>query len=317
MTTGCKSADAQATTRRQRMVTSPQGRDGRFVNALPRHDGPMMTMAPEFFFGGSDHRRPVEPLPLELPDSNELETPPQGGLRVTWLGHSTSLVELDGARLLLDPMFAERASPFSWTGPERFHRPPVALESLPRLDALLLSHDHYDHLEQSSVEALAQRAGLGFVVPLGVGTRLERWGIDAARVTELDWWEELRVGAVRVVLTPARHFSGRSAVMSDQDETPWGSWAVVGSDHRVYYSGDSAMFPGFEEIGERLGPFDVTLIEWPTVPRETVEQAPVWSSGVPNPTEAAPAPAGAPPATEYPRGGRGELLSPLAPLQRR
>ena len=372
MTTGCKSADAQATSRQQRLVTSPQWRDGRFVNALPRHDGPVMTMTREFFFGGSDHRRPTEPLPLDVPAPGELATPPEGGLRVTWLGHSTSLVEVDGARLLLDPMFGDRASPVSWAGPKRFYPPPVALEALPRLDAVLISHDHYDHLDRSSVEGLARREALRFVVPLGVGTRLQRWGIDAARVTELDWWQELRLGAVRVVLTPARHFSGRSAVMADKDETLWGGWAMVGPVHRVYYSGDSAMFPGFAEIGERLGPFDITLIEsgaynklwadvhlgpeqavaahravrgklmlpvhwgsfdlalhgwtepaerllvaaaaqgvqlalprpggrvvpgqpvpaerwWPTVPWETAEQAPVWSSGVPTPDEAAPA----------------------------
>jgi L-ascorbate metabolism protein UlaG (beta-lactamase superfamily) len=202
-------------------------------------------------------------------------------LRVTWLGHSTLIVELDGKRLLLDPVWAERASPLTWAGPKRFFAPPLPLSELPEIDAILISHDHYDHLDTQTVQTLAASTRAPFVVPLGVGAHLEYWGVEPARIVELDWWQEHELGDLRLVATPARHFSGRSLTFHDADATLWSGWAMLGPTHRAYYSGDTAMFPGFSEIGERLGPFDVTLIEsgaynsmWPDVhlgPEQAVE----------------------------------------------
>jgi L-ascorbate metabolism protein UlaG (beta-lactamase superfamily) len=145
-------------------------------------------------------------------------------------------------------------------GPKRFHPMPLPLADLPPLDAVAISHDHYDHLDRATVAALAER-GERFVVPLGVGAHLEQWGIAPELIDELDWWEEIRVGELTLVATPGRHFSGRSVVMADRNQTLWSGWALIGPAHRVYYSGDTAMFPGFAEIGRRLGPFDVTMIE--------------------------------------------------------
>jgi L-ascorbate metabolism protein UlaG (beta-lactamase superfamily) len=134
----------------------------------------------------------------------------------------------------------------------------LPLDQLPPVDAVLLSHDHYDHLDEPSIRVLNQRVP-AFVVPLGIGAHLQYWGVPAAKIRELDWWGQTRVGEIELTATPARHFSGRS--LSDADKTLWAGWSLRGPRHRVYYSGDTAMFPGFKEIGARLGPFDATLIE--------------------------------------------------------
>ncbi len=241
-----------------RIERSPQYRGGRFANTLPTvHSGMSVAAATEFFFGGSAHRTPDAPLPT-VPRTAGDFAEPVAGLRVTWLGHSTLLVELEGARVLVDPVWGERASPASFFGPKRFYAPLLALADLPPLDAVVISHDHYDHLDEGTVRALAERVPR-FVVPLGVGSHLERWGVDAARITELDWWERAEAGGVALVSTPARHFSGR--FLTDRDATLWSGWAFVGREHRVFYSGDTALAPEFAEVGERLGPFDVSLVE--------------------------------------------------------
>jgi L-ascorbate metabolism protein UlaG (beta-lactamase superfamily) len=214
----------------------------------------------EFATGGSPHRMPQGALPVLSRTKQDFELHPTSGLRLTWLGHSTLLIELDGLRFLLDPVWGERTSPFTWLGPKRFYAPPLALADLPRLDAVLISHDHYDHLDYPTILHL-EALDVPFIVPLGVGAHLHAWGIENDRIIELDWWGEHQLGPVRLVSTPARHFSGRSLIMRDQNKTLWTGWALLGSQHRVYYSGDTAMFPGFRDIGERFGPFDVTLIE--------------------------------------------------------
>jgi L-ascorbate metabolism protein UlaG (beta-lactamase superfamily) len=161
-------------------------------------------------------------------------------------------------RVLTDPMFSERASPFWFVGPKRFFPPPLPLDSLPDIDAVVISHDHYDHLDMASVRALGAK-GARFVVPLGIGARLEGWGIPLVQITELEWWESTTVGALTITSTPSRHFSGRW--LDDADATLWSGWAIASPTHRVYYSGDTALLPEMEEIGTRLGPFDVAMIE--------------------------------------------------------
>jgi L-ascorbate metabolism protein UlaG (beta-lactamase superfamily) len=181
-------------------------------------------------------------------------------LRVTWLGHSSVLLEIDGARILTDPVWSNRISPVAWAGPKRFFAPPLPLDELPELDVVVISHDHYDHLDRDTIEYLAQK-GPVFAVPLGVGEYLEQWGVAPSRILEADWWEKFEVGSLRLTATPARHSSGRSLVRRDKDKTLWSGWAIEGPSHRVYFSGDTSLFPGFREIGSRLGPFDVTLLE--------------------------------------------------------
>jgi L-ascorbate metabolism protein UlaG (beta-lactamase superfamily) len=241
--------------RLSRMERSPQYRDGRFVNPQPLVNylwGMVkgLLRASRFATPASLSVASVEPA--------RLARPPASGLRVTWLGHAASLVEIDGARVLTDPVWSDRISPVPGVGPRRWYPPPVALGELPPIDVVVISHDHYDHLDHGTILAMRGWANV-FVVPLGVGAHLAYWGIPEARIVELDWWEETRVAGLRIVCTPARHASGRH--LFDRDATLWAGWALVGAEHRVYFSGDTGLFPAMKEIGRRLGPFDLTMIE--------------------------------------------------------
>lgn len=239
------------------LYSSPNYRDGLFHNEIPvRH--PSMLAAFKEWMRGAEHTTPEAPLPVMKRTKEAFVAPPKSGLRITWIGHSTSLVEIDGARLLLDPTWSERSSPMSWNGPKRFFEPPVDIAALPPIDAVLISHDHYDHLDKRTVQLLAAQQ-MRFIVPLGVDARLIGFGVPAEKIDALDWWEPISVGDIVVTATPARHFSGRSLL--DRDKTLWAGYAMVGDSHRVYYTGDTGMFPGFKAIGDRLGPFDATLVE--------------------------------------------------------
>ncbi len=239
--------------RRDRMAQSPQWNDGQFVNPQPivNHAGPMLRG----MLSSDPATSPNASPPTVRPD---LRAAPATGLRVTWLGHSSTIVEIDGQRVLTDPVWSERATPIRGIGPRRWYPPPLPLDALPAIDAVLISHDHYDHLDRATVVALDAR-GTRFVVPLGVGAHLEYWGIAASHIVELDWWQRTRIGTLEIVSTPARHASGRQVF--DRDGTLWCGYALLGVRHRVYYSGDTGLFPGLHDIGTRLGPFDLTMIE--------------------------------------------------------
>ena len=269
-----------------RIARSPHSRDGVFENPIPTHK----TLPGTFWqtmrmqFTGGEQREPPEQLPIVPLSRASFATPPASALRATWLGHATTLLEIDGVRLLLDPVWAERASPSSRLGPRRFHRPPLALDALPPLDAVVISHDHYDHLDMDAVRALASdptQAAARFVVPLGVGAHLEHWGVAPARITELDWGESTDVGALTLTATPARHVSGRGVgdTFGRGNWTLWASWVIAGPAQRVFFSGDSGPFDGFADVGARYGPFDLTLVKigaygptWPEI-HLTPEQA--------------------------------------------
>jgi L-ascorbate metabolism protein UlaG (beta-lactamase superfamily) len=170
------------------------------------------------------------------------------------------LVAIDGALFLTDPVFSKRASPLQWMGPARFHEPPLALDRLPPLDGVVLSHDHYDHLDKAAVLQLA-KTGVTFYVPLGVALHLTSWGIPPAQLVQLDWWERVEVAGVELCAAPARHFSGRGAPGTG-NRTLWASWAFLGPKHRAWFSGDTGPFDdGVQEIARRLGPFDLSMIE--------------------------------------------------------
>ncbi|HEY2408438.1 MAG TPA: MBL fold metallo-hydrolase, partial [Polyangiaceae bacterium] len=171
---------------------------------------------------------------------------------------STILLEIDGHRFLTDPVWSERVGPVTCSGPKRWFPPLIALKDLPPLDAVVLSHDHYDHLDYATIVALKER-DVTFVAPLGVGAHLERWGVPASRIVELDWWDSYTFGELTLRALPARHASGRALV--DNDAKLWAGYAFLGASHRVYYSGDTGLFPGLRTIGDRLGPFDLTMIE--------------------------------------------------------
>ena len=245
-----------------RMQASPQFRDGTFVNTyasttpIPPTGLSMATVA-ELLLPG-EGRRPARPLPTIDPRATWAAAP-ETGLRATWLGHSTVLLEMDGVRVLTDPVWAARASPFSFVGPKRFQPMPVDIAALPPVDVVILSHDHYDHLDHASVLALAAR-GTRFVTSLGVGLHLEAWGVAPERITELDWWEETDVIAgLRITAAPAHHFSGRG--LGDGNSTLWSSFALRSERHSVFFSGDSGLSDAFGDIGLRLGPFDLVMIE--------------------------------------------------------
>ncbi len=248
--------------RRERTLASPRFRDGRFHNTdpvdSPMRKGSMLATTSEYLFGDAV-KRPPGSLPIESP----LETwrrPADTGLRATWLGHSTALLELDGYRVLTDPVWSERISPVPIVGPRRFHAVPVSVRELPPLDAILVSHDHYDHFDAPTIRELAAiRAP--FVTSLGVGARLEALGVAPERIIELDWWEEATVPGTPLTLTatPSRHFSGRSPF--DRNRTLWSSWVIAGEKHRVFFSGDTGLTSELLDIRDRKGPFDLVMLE--------------------------------------------------------
>jgi L-ascorbate metabolism protein UlaG (beta-lactamase superfamily) len=240
-----------------RNARSPQWDGAAFTNPLPQVDGAPTELIRKQL-SGATHQAPASAPPVVPRRGAEFAELPESGLRVTWLGHSTLLVELDGARLLVDPVWGRRTSPWESIGPERFYAPPLPLEELPPLDAVVISHDHYDHLDLPTVLRLRDQVPR-WIVPLGVGAHLEQWGVDPSRVTELDWWQDSEVAGVTVTCTPARHFSGRWVTRFRS--TLWAGWAMRGPAHSVFYSGDTALHPTLAEIGARLGPFDLTAMD--------------------------------------------------------
>ena len=247
---------APAGERLDRMKRSAQWEDGVFENPQPlwNDNWGMLTEA----IGASEHGGPAVAPPVVTVDPELFATPPASGLRVTWLGHSALLIEIDGHRFLTDPVWGERISPLTWLGPKRWYPPLIALDDLPPFDAVIISHDHYDHLDHPTIEAMKDW-DTTFVAPLGVGAHLVSWGVPEDRIVELDWWERHAFGDLEVVAAPARHASGRQAF--DQNRTLWSGYAFIGSEHRAFFSGDTGLFPAMTEIGARLGPFDVTMLE--------------------------------------------------------
>ncbi|MCP4570710.1 MAG: hypothetical protein GY841_24260, partial [FCB group bacterium] len=234
-------------------------------------------MFSRWFEGGRNHK-PGRAIDIINLNNDSFASPPVEDIRVTWLGHSTVLLEIDGFRLLTDPVWSQRCSPISFMGPTRFHPVPIALEDLPPLDAVIISHDHYDHLDKDAVRALA-KTGVTFYMPLGVGADFEKWDIDSSQIREMDWWDtEVIKDDLKLVAIPARHFSGRG-LFNSGNLTLWASFVIVGPKHRVYFSGDTGEYPNMAEIGQKFGPFDLTLMKigaygdmWPNI-HLTPEQA--------------------------------------------
>lgn len=260
--------------RLERIHNSPNFADGVFKNpegtARIRPSGSMLEMSKVYFRKEARARRaPAGRVPVHRDTLADLAVPPASGLRLTWMGHSSVLAEIDGRRVLFDPVWGERCSPFSFAGPKRLHPVPVSLAALGPVDVVVISHDHYDHLDLPTIKGLASTNTI-FAVPLGVGAHLEHWGVPAARLRELDWNETAEVAGISFTATPARHFCGRG--LRNQQHTLWASWAVAGPEHRVYHSGDTGYFSGFRDIGAAHGPFDATMIQigayseyWPDI----------------------------------------------------
>ena len=244
--------------RQERIASSPQFIDGKVVSHLPRvsaEEGMLKTMWK--FFMQRDRYKPSERLQFQAVDTQLLAESSQS-LRVTWLGHSSLFVEVDNTRLLIDPVFEYAAPSFFARWFERNVDAPVSREELPVPDVILISHDHYDHLEENTARYYAN-TDVKFFVPLGVGRHLEKWGVKAANIQEFDWWESQQFNSVTITSAPANHNSGRG--LFDSNKTLWSSWAIQANAGSVFYSGDSAYGEHFKEIGERLGPFDLSFIE--------------------------------------------------------
>lgn len=257
---------------------SPQHRDGKFSNVVPREATGFtkgLGIMWRFMTQKPDNTVPAVPLPIERITAAQLAQAPDASL--FRLGHSTLLLKIDGDYWLTDPVFSERASPVQWAGPKRFHEPPISIDDLPPIKGVILSHDHYDHLDHGAITKLAAKVEV-FIAPLGVGDRIVAWGVDRAKVRQLDWWQQTQVKGVQLVAVPAQHFSGRG--LNDSDKTLWASWVIKTAELNLFFSGDTGYHADFKTIGQRFGPFDVTMLEtgaydkhWPDVhmqPEETL-----------------------------------------------
>ena len=248
--------------RKARIQSSPQSQNGTFVNpngvAIKLFSQESWETTKEYIFGKRIDPKPLIDLPIHRLHPEQWENHLAEEFSFSWLGHSSILISMENHLILVDPVLEERASLFSWIGPKRFHPSPVTAEEFPKIDVVLITHDHYDHLEKSTLVTINGKVK-HFVVPLGIGALLENWGINPEKITELDWWETYSSGSLKFHATPAVHYASRG--LFDGNQRLWCSWTIVGEKKRAFISGDSGYFDGFKDIGERLGPFDVTFLK--------------------------------------------------------
>ncbi|MEH6444082.1 MAG: MBL fold metallo-hydrolase [Oceanospirillaceae bacterium] len=255
-----------------KLLQSAQFRDGKFqnTNQHPRKGkSALLSYFKRLLYQKKINSFPTSPIPIDYINKVDLYLLDDKQIHVFRLGHSTILLKLGSDFWLIDPVFSERISPFSFFGPKRFHPTPISIEQLPYIKGVLISHNHYDHLDKASIKALSKKTEF-FLAPLGVDGDLIRWGVRPSQITTLDWWDSHRVKDVALTFTPAHHYSGRW--IKDNSSTLWGSWVLEYAGQKIYFSGDSGYFSGFAEIGIRCGPFDLCLIEtgaydtqWPNV----------------------------------------------------
>lgn len=270
--------------RLRRMEDAPNYVDGKFQNTVETKmdmtwESLRKTLA-HYLFADKTQKNPQQEIQVKPFDAEAFSQVSDDSIVLTWLGHSTILIRMEGVTILADPVIVgDRASMFSFMGPKRFdYSHQLSIDQLPEIDAVILSHDHYDHLDYPTIKALKEKVDR-FYLPLGVGSHFEEWGVPGEHITELNWWDEVEFKGLKLVFTPTRHFSGRG--FGDRFKTLWGSWVIIGQNKSVYFSGDSGYFPGFKEIGEKYGPFDLTFMEcgaynegWSEIhmfPEETVQ----------------------------------------------
>lgn len=265
----------------EKITLSENYHEDHFVNLIPTSmdmkvkDG--VKVMYEWLFN-ADSRMPDKPLPVAFQKKAESEV--VAPVALTWYGHSALLLEMDGKKIFLDPMLGNAASPVAFMTKRFAYTEPIDIENLPHLDAVVLSHDHYDHLDYGTIKKIKDRVD-HFFTPLGVGAHLRRWGVDDDKITELDWWQSVALEGLKITATPARHFSGRG--LTDRNKTQWASWVIESKNSNIYFSGDSGYGPHFKQIGERLGPFDFAMMEcgqynerWAAIhmmPEQTIQAA--------------------------------------------
>lgn len=248
--------------RQKQYETSEQFNNGKFKNKInaPKNlsFGETLKLAYKFFTSKVKNGRPSRDVKVQKADADEIADY-KSKTRLIWYGHSAFLLQIDGKNLLLDPMFGEVAAPHPWLGDKRFNKElPLEIEKLPQIDAIIFSHDHYDHLDYDSVMKLKGKTK-HFFVPLGVGVHLEVWGIPKENITEMDWWQETPYENLKLVCTPAQHFSGRK--LDNRMSTLWSSWVIQSENENIFFSGDSGYGKHFAEIGNTYGPFDFAMLE--------------------------------------------------------
>src|ERR1700722_15290872 len=254
------------------VLAGAKKRGNKFLNPVPTTEGGFDKIVPilKEYINNSAENTPTKTMGPFKTDPSVYNKAPLTGLRVTWIGHSSLLIEMDGNRILTDPVWSERTSFLSFMGPKRFFEPPLALEDLPPLDAVIISHDHYDHLDKAAMKYFADKS-IPFYCSLGVGRHLKKWGMPANFISEMDWGDSVMLGNDCILTaTPARHFSGRGII--GRNETLWSSFVIKGPKHNIFFGADSGWFPGFKAIGDAFGPFDLTMLEigaygkyWPDI----------------------------------------------------
>lgn len=274
--------DAPTEEQQKIFAAAPNFRDGKFENQIPTSMkmsfSQTISVMGEFFFGKKTGKEPGTEVPMEKVDSITLADRNNDVSRLIWFGHSANLLELAGRKILLDPMLGQHAGPLPMLSPKRYNRElPIEVDNLPFIDVVIISHDHYDHLDYGSIRKLKDKVGR-FYVPLGVGGHLRAWGVNPQIITELNWWEEVQDDGLTFICTPARHFSGRGFT---RNETLWSSWVIRSSRQQIYFSGDSGYGPHFKQIGDKYGPMDFVMMEcgqyndlWSAIhmtPEETVQ----------------------------------------------
>ncbi|MDF2431789.1 MAG: hypothetical protein JWP44_1420 [Mucilaginibacter sp.] len=253
-------------------LTGASKKGKKFQNPIPTDEAGFARLIPilKEYTKNKAENTPKHTLGPFKTDTAVYQKPPESGLRVTLIGHSSLLIEIDGKRILTDPVWSDRVSFSKFFGPRRFYQPPIALNDLPPLDAIIQSHDHYDHLDKEAIKFFSGKQ-IPFYCSLGVGQHLKNWGMEENYINEMDWGDSVMVGNdCNITATPARHFSGRGII--GRNETLWSSFVIKGSKHKIFFGADSGWFPGFKEIGDVFGPFDLTMLEigaygkyWPDI----------------------------------------------------
>lgn len=246
----------------ERIKNSNQYKNDEFVNVKERDSNSsffeMLKLLKGIYFEEQKGSIPKSPLPIKNITYDDFYFKDKNAFHYAKLGHSSIIFQLDGKVWLTDPVFSDFITPYEWIGWKRFHPVPLNTDTIGEIEGVIISHDHYDHLDKDSIQKIKDKVN-HFIVPLGVEQRLLEWGIKKEKIISLDWWEKTKIGSVELISTPAQHFSGRT--LFDRNSTLWSSWVVRTNKNSLYFNGDSGYFDGFKKIGNKYGPFDITFME--------------------------------------------------------